>query len=352
MSAGKENGGPDLPLVPVSATENDLAPESAFSLLRALRNTAVSVVYQTPDLRVSWARNVPPSWSTQSLVGQTDETFLPAHAAKLVRESKVNVLGGSGPQRLEIHVPPATGHGDKWFNLWIDADKAPNGEIRGLVTTAVEITDQKQREQTLRVLLREVSHRSRNLLAIIQSIATQTGRHAQTVDAFLIRFRGRVQSLAASQDLVTSSNWRGADLGELAYGQAARYSDNPQDALRLEGERPWLNPNAALHVGLALHELIANSVSYGAMSRPGGYATLRSGIQRNPEGNGALLLVWVETIGPAGDRASPAPQEKRFGSVALERLVPASLNGEAQLKIDDDLLEYRLSVPPGNFEAA
>lgn len=203
MSAGKENRGPDSLVTPDSALENDLAPESAVSLLRALRNTAVSVLYQSPDLSVRWARNVPPSWSTGSLIGQTDQDFLPHHEAKAVVDSKLTVLAGAGPQRLEIHVPSTPGHRDKWFNLWIDADKGRAGDIRGLITTAVEITDQKQREQTLRVLLREVSHRSRNLLAIIQSIATQTGRHAPTVDAFLTRFRGRVQSLAASQDLVT-----------------------------------------------------------------------------------------------------------------------------------------------------
>ena len=95
--------------------------------------------------------------------------------------------------------------------------------MRGIVTTAVETTEQKRREQTLRVLLREVSHRSRNLLAIIQSIATQTGRYSSTIDGFLSGFRGRLQSLASSQDLVTSSNWRGADLGDLLLGQVSRY---------------------------------------------------------------------------------------------------------------------------------
>jgi two-component sensor histidine kinase len=344
MSAGKGTGGKDPAAVPEPAQEPDLGPEAAASLLRALRNTAVSVVYQDTNLRVVWARNVPPSWSIGSLVGQNDDDFLPAHAAKMVRESKLAVLAGSGPQHLEIHVPPAHRQSDKWFNLWVDADKGPDGEIRGIVTTAVEITDQKQREQTLRVLLREVSHRSRNLLAIIQSIATQTGRHAPTVDAFLKRFRGRLQSLAASQDLVTSSNWRGADLGDLAYGQAARYTDKPHDALRLDGDGPWLNPNAALHVGLALHELIANSVSYGAMSRPGGYATLRSLIQGNRHGDTTLLLVWQENTGSG-------PPEKEFGSVALERIVPAALNGSAELNMDGDMLEYRLTIPPGNFEA-
>src|SRR5690606_26338767 len=142
---------------------------------------------------------------------------------------------GAGTDRLEICIPGTPGEReDQWFDLWIDADTTPDGTPSGIITTIVETTDQKRREQTLRVLLREVSHRSRNLLAIIQSIATQTGRYSSTVDGFLARFRGRLQSLASSQDLVTSSNWRGADLGDLVHGQAARFSATPQAAVRLE----------------------------------------------------------------------------------------------------------------------
>lgn len=328
-------------------------PETAFGLLRALRNTAVSVLYQNPGLRVIWAQNVPPSWSLGSIVGQFDSDFLPPRAAASVIAAKRAVLSGAPPNRLEISIPGMPGEReDQWFDLWIDADVAPEGEVRGIITTAVETTEQKRREQTLRVLLREVSHRSRNLLAIIQSIATQTGRYSSTIEEFIARFRGRLQSLASSQDLVTSSNWRGADLGDLVLEQVARYSTTPRSAVRLEGERPWLNPNAALHVGLALHELVANSVSYGALSRPGGNAVLLAELQPDSTGQASLVLTWQEPVGASGSAITPGLREKRFGSVALERIVPASLNGSAKLKIEDGVLEYRLVVPFGNFETA
>ena len=327
--------------------------ETAFGLLRALRNTAVSVFYQNTDLRVIWAQNVPSSWSPSSIVGMFDGDFLPPKAAKAVVAAKRTVLSGAARDRLEICIPGvAAGRDDQWFDLWIDADTAPQGEVLGIVTTAVETTEQKRREQTLRVLLREVSHRSRNLLAIIQSIATQTGRYSSTVDGFLSGFRGRLQSLASSQDLVTSSNWRGADLGDLLLGQVARYCAIPQAAVRLEGERPWLNPNAALHVGLALHELVANSVSYGALSRPGGNAVLSAGLDPDTAGQASLVLAWRESVEPSGNTIEPGIREKRFGSVALERIVPASLNGSAKLKIEDGILEYRLVIPSGHFETS
>jgi two-component sensor histidine kinase len=326
-------------------------PETAFGLLRALRNTAVSVFYQNPDLRVIWAQNVPLAWASGNIVGMLDSDFLPPQAAAPVIAAKRAVLFGATPGRLEICIPGMPGEReDRWFDLWIDADTGSDKEVRGIVTTAVETTEQKRREQTLRVLLREVSHRSRNLLAIIQSIATQTGRYSSSVDGFLTRFRGRLQSLASSQDLVTSSNWRGADLGDLVHGQAARYSATPREAIRIEGERPWLNPNAALHVGLALHELIANSVSYGALSQPGGNVTLSAGLEPDSTGHASLSLTWKEVVGPAGKPIEAETREKRFGSVALERIVPASLDGSAKLSIDGGELEYRLVIPHGNFE--
>lgn len=321
--------------------------ELGRSLMRALNNTGILVLYQDPQLRVLWAQNVPPSWSTGDLFGATDDQFLPASEAERVIGAKKAVLESGHPQSLEIHVP-AEG-GTKWFNIWIDADRNESS-VGGVVTTAVDITEQKRREQTLRTLLREVSHRSKNLLAIIQSIATQTGRYSGTIDGFLTRFRGRLQSLASSQDLVTSSNWRGADLHELITSQVGRYSADSDKSVRLEGVNPFLNPNAALHIGLALHELAVNSVSYGALSRPEGHVNLAASLVRNDAGQatpGALELVWTEAI-PAGD--SGGVRNKRFGSVALERVVPASLGGTATLKVEPGQLEYRLLVPEGSYE--
>jgi two-component sensor histidine kinase len=218
--------------------------------------------------------------------------------------------------------------------------------VQGVVTTMVETTEQKRREQTLTTLLREVSHRSKNLLAIIQSIATQTGRYSGTIDNFLARFHGRLQSLASSQDLVTSSNWRGADLRELVIGQVARYGSQTDSSVLFEGANPYLNPNAALHIGLALHELAVNSVSYGALARPGGVVRVTAELEDHPQVRPALSIIWTEMVGAPIDELG----EKRFGSVALERIVPRSLDGTATFTVEDNRLQYRLLVPSGNFE--
>ena len=316
------------------------------ALLHALRNAGISVLYQDNTLKTVWARNMRPPWDTDvsDPVGNDSATPLPPLQAERIQAARRNVVASGNPERLEINVPGPTGM--RWFEVWVDADRADDGTILGVVTTKVETTEQKRREQTLRTLLREVSHRSKNLLAIIQSIATQTGRYSDSLDDFLTRFRGRLHSLASSQDLVTSSNWRGAELHELVAGQVGRYGTDPAHSLRFSGENPYLNPNAALHIGLAMHELAVNSVSYGALSQPKGFVEVTAGLIDTPTGENALLLVWAEMIG-INDRRR---DHKRFGSVALERIVPTSLNGSAALEIDGDRLEYRLTVPHGNFE--
>ncbi|MCV3207766.1 sensor histidine kinase [Mesorhizobium sp. YC-39] len=311
------------------------------ALLHALHNAGISVLYQDREMKTVWARNMRAPWTVDTA---DSNGILPPAQAERIGAAKRSVVASGNPEHLELSVP--ADDGVRWFQVWVDADHGDGGTVTGVVTTMVETTEQKRREQTLRTLLREVSHRSKNLLAIIQSIATQTGRYSDTLPDFLTRFRGRLQSLASSQDLVTSSNWRGAALRELVFGQVSRYGADPSRSLRFQGANPYLNPNAALHIGLAMHELAVNSVSYGALSRADGFVEVTADMTTARADETALSLTWAEAIGASGIRRS----EKRFGSVALERVVPSSLNGTATLEIADGRLEYHLVVPHGNFE--
>jgi len=311
------------------------------ALMHALRNAGVAVLYQDRDLKIVWGRNMRAPWMAGT--GESAENLLPAAQTERLDTARRNVVATGKPERFEIGLPAEDGM--RWFEIWIDPDLDDSGAVQGIVTTKVETTEQKRREQTLRTLLREVSHRSKNLLAIIQGIASQTGRYSDGIADFLTRFRGRLQSLASSQDLVTSSNWRGARLRELVAGQVGRYGPDPVNSLRFEGANPFLNPNAALHIGLAMHELAVNSVSYGALSRPDGFVEVVAGLEGEPD-DLSLSLAWHERIASHKEPKNG----KRFGSVALERVVPTSLNGAAKLEIGSGRLDYSLTVPHGNFE--
>jgi two-component sensor histidine kinase len=319
-------------------------PRAESALVRALGHTGAAIIYQdASSLAVLWARNVPEAWKPQSLIGRTDEAFLPEADLPRIAAAKQKLLDTGESARLEFR--RTLGDDSRWYEMWLDCYRPPDGGSAGIITTLVDVTDQKKREQTLRGLLREVSHRSKNLLAIIQSIATQTGRKAGTIEVFQARFRGRLQSLAASQDLVTSSNWRGAMLGDLVAGQVARYAD-PARAIALKGIDPHLNPNAALHIGLAIHELVVNSVNYGALARPDGSVEIEAHPAVASDGSAGFELVWRERA----DTSQLDGTRANFGSIALERVVPASVEGEASLTMADGMVEYRLTVPAANFD--
>ena len=185
--------------------------------MRALRHTGISLIYQDQSLRVVWAQNVPPRVE-RPRPRRADRCRLPAG-----RRSRPRARREAGGAEVGRAAEPGDQRRQRQRRALV-RDIGRRRQIRrrqastGVITTAIDVTDRKRREQTLRALLREVSHRSKNLLAIIQSIATQTGRYSGSIDGFLSRFRGRLQSLASSQDLVTSSNWRGADLRELVVG--------------------------------------------------------------------------------------------------------------------------------------
>ncbi len=195
----------------------------------------------------------------------------------------------------------------------------------------------------LRALLREVSHRSKNLLAIIQSIAFQTARYSGTLEGFLNKFRGRLHSLSQSQDLITDSSWRGAYFQDLLTQQVEKYVPENRGLIHFSGENVLLSPNASLHIGLALHELAVNAVSHGSFIRQ--QVPIEVTCRRSTEADGDMIAVtWSEPFNAADD-ADVDAAKPRFGSTVLERVVPASVNGRASLQFQDGRLRYELSFP-------
>lgn len=331
------------------------------SMLRAIRNSNVSVFYQTPDLNYSWAENLPEFWELPWQPGINETDLMPKGTAEKLSAAKAQLLLSGEAQRLEISFPDKTSI--RWYEFFVDSDKDEGGAIIGVVTTAVEISELKHREQVLKILLREVSHRSKNLLAIIQSIAIQTARYSGSVDQFLQKFRGRIYSLSHSQDLVTDSNWHGAAFRELLNSQLEKYIHPKDTRLTIEGKDVYLFPGAALHVGLAFHELIVNSTSYGALAREDGHLSVSAVLEPDGEGEMDLLIHWKETS-PSSDNAAmggkpdaefadnnnKANEPSRFGSAVLQRIVPQAVNGTASYTINDNSVEYFLRIPHRNFD--
>ncbi|BDA85883.1 histidine kinase [Aureimonas sp. SA4125] len=315
----------------------------AYKALKALANTEMTLFAQDRELKYIWVFNSKDTWLNDSILGLGDHDVLSRQAAERSEAVKRDVIRTQRPAHFEL--ASTTGSTSRWFDIRVDVDR-DGDDVIGIIGTSLEITEQKRREETLKTLLRELSHRSKNLLAIIQSLASQTARHSVTVPEFLVRFRGRIQSLAASQDIVTDADWRGADLVSLVAMQVERYAPDGVGQVRFDGSDVYLSPTASLHVGLALHELAVNAASYGSLSVPGGRVGISSVIvERN--GETFLRLNWQESGGPR----VRSDHESRFGTSTLERIVPNSVGGEAELDYLPDGIRYSLLIPDTQFEA-
>ncbi len=314
--------------------EGSIPLERIAMLIRGLRHAGLCVLYHDRDLGIRLVENRFDSWpETAMIFAFGDRAIFPPDTAAAVIAAKRRVLESGVPERLEANV--RSSGLDCWYELTIEPDIDVQDRIRGIFVVAADITAHKRREETLRGLLAEVSHRSRNLLAIVQSILGQTMRLETDPVDFAAKLRGRIQSLAITQDLVTQANWQGAGFRHLASAQLDPFTEPSQFNLDIVGDDPQLAPNVALYIGLALHELAANSASFGVLKRLRG--SIRLGIENEPE---QLLLCWNET-----HDEPVAPGDARFGTAVLTQVLPSATGGSATLDVTEEGVRYALVMP-------
>jgi two-component sensor histidine kinase/DNA-binding response OmpR family regulator len=175
----------------------------------------------------------------------------------------------------------------------------------------IDITDRKEAEHKQSLLAREVDHRARNALAVVQAII-RLGR-ATTIEDYVGSVEGRVRALATSHELLSQSRWQGADIARLVTEEFAPYQTDGECRAAWEGPAIILPADKAQAIALMIHELATNAAKYGALSVPAGQVHLSWDLK-----DGRFLLTWRETCGPAPAK----PQSKGFGT----RIIEASLN--------------------------
>jgi PAS domain S-box-containing protein len=208
---------------------------------------------------------------------------------------------------------------------------------RLFVTVAQDVTERKTREEQVRLLLREVSHRTKNLLSIVQAIARQTA--ARNPDDFLDRFTRRIQALAANHDLLIRNEWQGVDVDDLVRAQLAHFADLVGSRIVIGGAKMRLNAAAAQAIGFTLHELATNAGKYGALSVDAGCVDVRW--RRD---GGIFAMSWTESNGP-GVRP---PACGGFGSTVIEAMAKQALGGDVQLNYAPSGLVWGLRCPVAN----
>jgi PAS domain S-box-containing protein len=229
----------------------------------------------------------------------------------------------------------------------------PNEEMRWCIGTAVtsvdatdhvvrisgvtvDITERKEAEERQALLAREVDHRARNALALVQSIVRLT--RADTVKSYITAIDGRIAALSRAHTLLAQSRWQGADLARLVEEELAAYRNGDTQKITATGPDVSIEPRTAQTLALALHELFTNAAKYGALSEMAGRLRLTWELQPD-----SLVLRWVESGGPP---VSP-PASPGFGIRVISASIERQLEGEARFEWHPEGLHCSLAVPRG-----
>jgi PAS domain S-box-containing protein len=229
--------------------------------------------------------------------------------------------------------------------------KRPNGEVRWCIGTAapnvdnagrvtrisgvtIDITDRKSAEERQALLAREVDHRAKNALALVQSIVRLT--RASDIAAYTAAVEGRIRALSRAHTILSLSRWQGADIRGLVEEELAPYRTGETTKVEAIGPNVSLQPAAAQSLALALHELVTNAAKYGALSSISGRVNLSW--ELNP---GTLVLKWMETGGPP----TQAPSSPGFGTRIITASIEGQLAGRAVFDWRPEGLQCMISVP-------
>jgi light-regulated signal transduction histidine kinase (bacteriophytochrome)/CheY-like chemotaxis protein len=232
---------------------------------------------------------------------------------------------------------------------WTDADVVVAESIRNYVRDVMishNDATEEQREKTenqRKLLNAELNHRVKNILALVKSIAAQTGANAESVEDYANSFEGRLRALSYAHD----QSFAGADGGELralieAEAGMHRFSKMP-DRIATDGEPVGLTERAFGVFALLLHEMMTNAAKYGSLSIPGGHLKISWTLAEN----GDCHIEWIESGGPE----VVAPTRKGFGSTLIEKTVSHDLGGSVSMQFEADGLRAKFVIPAEHLHA-
>jgi two-component sensor histidine kinase len=212
---------------------------------------------------------------------------------------------------------------------------------------SADVAVRRRHEEHVNFVMRELSHRSKNLLFIVQSMANQVARQTDSIDDFYVGFSRRLNAFAETHDLLVMGDWHGANIRDLIRTHLAPFHSVDNNSVVIEGPELKLKPKAAEQIGLALHELGTNAVKHGALSVPTGVVTIRWDLEAGEGHNPVLRITWKEVGGPCVEQ----PQRQGFGDVVLTEIVPLSLRGKASLAFEPEGVKWVLRASPSSVLA-
>lgn len=271
------------------------------------------------------------------LCGTTLPDMLTPEDAASTRRVLAQLLETQQPQMHEA----GCGHPDGrnlWVRISLSLVRDEQGRPDSIVAVCIDDTDRREAELRQTQLAREVEHRAKNLLMVIQSIVRLS--KGDTIRDYQRMIEGRILALGRAHGLLAASRWKAVELGRLIEEEVAAYHTEDRNRVVLDGPGLPLGPDAAQNIGMLLHELATNSAKHGSLSAPGG----RLSVAWDRTGGGGLRLDWREEGGPLVTE----PAGAGFGS-ALMRGLTTQLGGSLRLDWNPAGLRASLEVPAGGL---
>jgi two-component sensor histidine kinase len=203
-----------------------------------------------------------------------------------------------------------------------------------VVGTVDDITERRENAEKADLLTREINHRAKNMLSVVDAISHQIA--ARNPEDFAQRFSERIQALSINQDLLIRNEWKGVEIEDLVRAQLAHFADVIGSRITVQGPKLLLRGASAQAIGLALHELSTNAGKYGALSTEAG----RVDIRWECDGD-TLTMSWTERDGPPVS----APERRGFGTIVMKVMAERSLSGTVQLDYARSGLIWHLTCP-------
>jgi PAS domain S-box-containing protein len=217
------------------------------------------------------------------------------------------------------------------------------GKIVGTIGVCTDITERENRAKHVEFIMRELTHRSKNLLSVILAIARQSAKQSISLDEFSVRFVERLSSLARLHDLLVHEEWKGASLHAVVQSQVSPFAG---ERVSFEGPDVRLGPDVAQTLCMVFHELATNALKYGALSNEEGRVVVTWGLIGNSSRR--LFVQWQETKGPP----VLAPQRRGFGSIVIERMSLQIRDASASLRYPSAGIIWYLEAPHDSFVRA
>lgn len=336
----------------VSPSERHLHPERLRFALDVGRTGIWN--WRAPDQEFCGDRGLALLWGLadgQSMSSRVLRESIEPEDATRVLDELIRASAKNGPERcqIEFRIRRQSDDAQRWIRLQgrrypIAQAGTPvpvsNGSVE-LIGMARDVTSRKQRETHMHLLMREVTHRSKNLLAIIQAMARQTVKDSLTATEFEQRFSSRLRGLAASHDLLAARDWHGAAIGDLVRWQLGSALDDAGGRVVISGPDLFLNPEAAQNIGLAFNELSSNALRFGALSSSEGRVSIAWSIDPSGAEPRRFHISWLESGGPEVSE----PRRMGFGHKVMERLAARALDGNVSLTFASSGLKWSLHIP-------